>query len=82
MCYRCRGVVGHCKILKRETGYGFADPYFIFPSVRDLVLHYHRTSLAEHNNDLDICLLYPVRAPHPPAPAPHANDVYLRMHQQ
>ncbi|KAK7479856.1 hypothetical protein BaRGS_00028936, partial [Batillaria attramentaria] len=76
----CRGTVGHCKILHRDTGYGFADPYFIFPTLRDLVMHYHRTSLAEHNNDLDVCLLYPVRAP-VGAPQPH-NDVYLRMQQQ
>lgn len=80
----CRGIVGHCKILKRDTGFGFADPYFIFPTLKDLVVHYHRTSLAEHNNDLDICLLYPVRGPtpYPAAPQPHATDVYLRMHQQ
>lgn len=76
----CRGTVGHCKILHRDTGYGFADPYFIFPTLKDLVIHYHRTSLAEHNNDLDVRLLYPVRAPGI-APQPH-NDVYLRMQQQ
>ncbi|XP_070196149.1 phosphatidylinositol 3-kinase regulatory subunit alpha-like [Littorina saxatilis] len=75
----CRGQVGHCKILRRDTGYGFADPYFIFPSLRDLVMHYHRTSLAEHNNELDVCLLYPVRST--PPPQPH-SDVYLRMQQQ
>lgn len=72
-------MVGHCKVLHRDTGYGFADPYFIFPTLKDLVMHYHRTSLAEHNNDLDIRLLYPVRGPAPPQPH---NDVYLRMQQQ
>ena len=72
--YRCRGSVGHCKVLKQESGYGFADPYFIFPTLKDLVNHYHRTSLAEHNNDLDICLLYPVREV-APGPQAHASNV-------
>ncbi|XP_076440880.1 phosphatidylinositol 3-kinase regulatory subunit alpha-like isoform X2 [Babylonia areolata] len=77
-----RGQVGHCRILRKETGFGFADPYFIFPTLKDLVMHYHRTSLAEHNNDLDVCLLYPVRAPAPPPPLPSHSDIYLRMQQQ
>ncbi|KAL8590212.1 hypothetical protein ACOMHN_010407 [Nucella lapillus] len=79
----CHGQVGHCKVLRRDAGYGFAEPFFIFPSLRDLVVHYHRTSLAEHNNDLDICLLFPVRGGGrgPSPPIPH-SDLYLRMQQQ
>ena len=84
VCCRYRGMVGHCKILQRDTGYGFADPFFIFPTLRDLVLHYHRTSLAEHNNDLDICLLHPVRraltSTTTSLTSPHSHDnTYLRM---
>ncbi|XP_046372437.1 phosphatidylinositol 3-kinase regulatory subunit alpha-like isoform X2 [Haliotis rufescens] len=70
-----RGKVGHCKIYHSESGYGFAEPYFIFQTLKDLVSHYHKTSLAEHNNDLDVNLMYPVRAP------PLSSEpVYLRMH--
>ena len=83
LCARFRGQVGHCKILRREAGFGFADPYFIFPTLRDLVMHYHRTSLAEHNNELDVCLLYPVRSPAPPPPPPQPpRGVFLRLQQQ
>ncbi|XP_050401628.1 phosphatidylinositol 3-kinase regulatory subunit alpha isoform X2 [Patella vulgata] len=67
-----RGAVGHCKIFHKDTGYGFADPYFIFRTLKDLVVHYHKTSLAEHNNELDVSLKIPVRAP-------PAEAVYLRM---
>ncbi|XP_074640608.1 phosphatidylinositol 3-kinase regulatory subunit alpha-like [Tubulanus polymorphus] len=54
--------VGHCVIQKRDTGYGFADPYFVHNTLQDLVLHYRQTSLAEHNDQLDVQLLYPVNA--------------------
>ncbi|XP_055885499.1 phosphatidylinositol 3-kinase regulatory subunit alpha-like isoform X4 [Biomphalaria glabrata] len=73
----CRGSIGHCKIHHSETGYGFVEPYLIFPTLKELVLHYYHTSLAEHNNDLDICLLHPVRSAMGVAP----SDVYLRMNQ-
>ncbi|CAL1540645.1 unnamed protein product [Lymnaea stagnalis] len=73
----CRGSIGHCKIHHAETGYGFVEPYLIFPTLKELVLHYYHTSLAEHNNDLDICLLHPVRASLGNVP----NDIYLRMQQ-
>ena len=36
----CNGTVEHCKIEKTDRGYGFADPYNIYPSLLDLVLHY------------------------------------------
>ncbi|XP_041359629.1 phosphatidylinositol 3-kinase regulatory subunit alpha-like [Gigantopelta aegis] len=68
---KCNSIVGHAKIHHREMGYGFADPYFIFPTLKDLVLHYQMTSLAEHNNTLDVHLMYPVRAP--------CDPIYLRM---
>ncbi|XP_076462015.1 phosphatidylinositol 3-kinase regulatory subunit gamma-like [Babylonia areolata] len=77
----CHGQVGHCKILRRSSGFGFADPFCIYPSLRELVLHYHRNSLSEHNDELDTCLLFPVRGRGPSPPVPH-SDLYLRMQQQ
>ncbi|ESP01236.1 hypothetical protein LOTGIDRAFT_230612 [Lottia gigantea] len=65
--------VGHCKIYCKDSVYGFADPYFIFATLKDLVVHYHKTSLAEHNNDLDVSLKVPVKAQLPQDP------VYTRM---
>ncbi|KAK2167461.1 hypothetical protein LSH36_27g01007 [Paralvinella palmiformis] len=54
--------VVHCRIEKHESGYGFAEPYYIYPELMDLVLHYRVTSLVEHNNCMDITLKYPVNA--------------------
>jgi len=73
----CRGSVFHCRILHSETGYGFAEPFNIFLTLKELVLHYHFTSLSEHNNDLDICLLHPVQAPL----ATGGSDTYTSMAQ-
>jgi phosphoinositide-3-kinase regulatory subunit len=56
-------MVVHCMIEKRETGYGFAEPYYIHETLRDLVLHYRETTLVEHNDILDVTLKYPVLAP-------------------
>lgn len=52
-------------IEKQDTGYGFAEPYFIHDTLKGLVLHYKETSLVEHNDLLDITLDYPVNAPQP-----------------
>ena len=52
----------HCKIERRESGYGFAEPYYIYRELMDLVLHYRVTSLVEHNEYMDITLKYPVYA--------------------
>lgn len=38
--------------------YGFSPPYK-FRSVKELVEHHTRVSLAQYNNDLDICLQFP-----------------------
>lgn len=53
--------VVHCKIGKKETGYGFADPFFIHETLMDLVLHYKDTSLVEHNDELDVMLDFPAK---------------------
>ncbi|CAB1320222.1 unnamed protein product, partial [Coregonus sp. 'balchen'] len=54
------GEVKHCVINKSHTGYGFAEPYNLYGSLKELVLHYHHTSLVQHNDSLNVTLAYPV----------------------
>ncbi|XP_019393904.1 PREDICTED: phosphatidylinositol 3-kinase regulatory subunit beta [Crocodylus porosus] len=69
-CYACSVVVDgdtkHCVIYKTATGFGFAEPYNLYASLKDLVLHYKHTSLVQHNDSLNVTLAHPVLAP-PPA---------------
>lgn len=58
----CKGVVNHCLVYRTAKGFGFAEPYNIYASLRDLVLHYSQTSLEEHNDSLTTTLAYPVLA--------------------
>ncbi|KAK6492582.1 phosphatidylinositol 3-kinase regulatory subunit alpha isoform X1 [Huso huso] len=63
-CYACSVVVDdevkHCVINKTPTGYGFAEPYNLYGSLKELVLHYQHTSLVQHNDSLNVTLSYPV----------------------
>uniref|UniRef100_A0A673B8H1 Phosphatidylinositol 3-kinase regulatory subunit alpha-like n=1 Tax=Sphaeramia orbicularis TaxID=375764 RepID=A0A673B8H1_9TELE len=63
-CYACSVVVDsevkHCVINKTSTGFGFAEPYNLYGSLKDLVLHYQHTSLVQHNDSLNVTLAYPV----------------------
>ncbi|KAG2466458.1 phosphatidylinositol 3-kinase regulatory subunit alpha isoform X1 [Polypterus senegalus] len=65
-CYACSVVVDnevkHCVINKTPTGYGFAEPYNLYNSLKELVLHYQHTSLVQHNDSLNVTLAYPVYA--------------------
>ncbi|XP_058066008.1 uncharacterized protein LOC131215634 [Anopheles bellator] len=61
----CNGVTNHCIIYETERGYGFAEPYFIYESLKALVVHYATNSLEEHNDYLQTTLKYPVFAPIP-----------------
>ncbi|XP_072261231.1 phosphatidylinositol 3-kinase regulatory subunit beta [Pyxicephalus adspersus] len=65
-CYACSVVVDgdtkHCVIYKTSTGYGFAEPYYLYSSLKELVLHYQHTSLVQHNDALNVTLSYPVLA--------------------
>ncbi|XP_023322657.1 phosphatidylinositol 3-kinase regulatory subunit alpha [Eurytemora carolleeae] len=54
------GEIGHCLILRGKDGYGFAEPYNIYPTLDDLVLHYAVNSLEEHNEELRTTLLFPL----------------------
>uniref|UniRef100_A0A3Q1CTH5 Phosphoinositide-3-kinase, regulatory subunit 2 (beta) n=1 Tax=Amphiprion ocellaris TaxID=80972 RepID=A0A3Q1CTH5_AMPOC len=68
--YACSVVVEgdakHCVIYKTVTGYGFAEPYNLYSSLKDLVLHYKNVSLVQHNDQLNVNLAYPVLM-NPPA---------------
>ncbi|XP_053673468.1 uncharacterized protein LOC128723727 [Anopheles nili] len=55
----CDGRVNHCIIHQTERGYGFAEPYFIYDSLKSLVVHYATNSLEEHNDLLQTTLKYP-----------------------
>ncbi|XP_006000155.1 phosphatidylinositol 3-kinase regulatory subunit alpha isoform X2 [Latimeria chalumnae] len=65
-CYACSvvvdGEVKHCVINKTPTGYGFAEPYNLYGSLKELVLHYQHTSLVQHNDSLNVTLAIPVNA--------------------
>ncbi|KAF4528663.1 hypothetical protein B566_EDAN019056 [Ephemera danica] len=43
-----------------ERGFGFAEPYNIYSSLKELVLHYAQNSLEEHNDSLTTTLAFPV----------------------
>ncbi|KAM9718787.1 phosphatidylinositol 3-kinase regulatory subunit beta isoform 2-T4 [Menidia menidia] len=64
--YACSVVVEgdtkHCVIYKTATGYGFAEPYNLYSSLKDLVLHYKNVSLVQHNDNLNVNLANPVLA--------------------
>ncbi|EMP24073.1 Phosphatidylinositol 3-kinase regulatory subunit beta [Chelonia mydas] len=60
------GDTKHCVIYKTVTGYGFAEPYNLYASLKDLVLHYKHMSLVQHNDSLNVTLAYPVLS-QPPA---------------
>lgn len=54
-------VVNHCIIYQTENGtFGFAEPYNIYKSLKELVLHYSTNSLEEHNESLQTTLKIPL----------------------
>ncbi|KAM7018272.1 phosphatidylinositol 3-kinase regulatory subunit alpha-like isoform 1-T1 [Tautogolabrus adspersus] len=65
-CYACsvvvEGEVKHCVINKTVTGFGFAEPYNLYGSLKELVLHYQHTSLVQHNDSLNVTLAFPVHS--------------------
>lgn len=58
--YSVDGEVKHCVIFSTPRGFGFAEPYNLYSSLKDLVLHYQQTSLVQHNDSLNVRLAYPV----------------------
>ncbi|XP_037326047.2 phosphatidylinositol 3-kinase regulatory subunit gamma-like isoform X1 [Pungitius pungitius] len=59
------GDVKHCVIHRTSTGYGFAEPFNQYPSLRELVLHYRHTSLIQHNQQLNVTLAWPALSQQP-----------------
>ncbi|XP_035503583.1 phosphatidylinositol 3-kinase regulatory subunit gamma-like isoform X2 [Scophthalmus maximus] len=59
------GDVKHCVINRTSTGYGFAEPYHLHSSLRELVLHYRHTSLIQHNQQLNVTLAWPALSHQP-----------------
>lgn len=59
------GGIKHCVIYKTSKGYGFAEPYNLYSSLRDLVLHYRHTSLVQHNDQLNVTLAWPLLSQQP-----------------
>ena len=53
--------IKHVPIERGARGYGFAEPYNIYPDLKSLVHHYHRQSLKMHNPVLDTTLMFPIR---------------------
>lgn len=60
----CNNATNHCIIYETDRGYGFAEPYNIYESLKALVLHYSTNSLEEHNDLLTTTLKYPVLSPY------------------
>lgn len=60
------GQVKHCVIYNTPHGFGFAEPYNLYGSLKELVLHYRHTSLLQHNDMLNVRLAYPVYSSQPP----------------
>ncbi|CAG9785600.1 unnamed protein product [Diatraea saccharalis] len=58
----CNNLVYHCIIFKTKRGYGFSEPYNIYKTLSELVLHYAVNSLEVHNESLKTTLKYPVNA--------------------
>lgn len=59
---KANDMINHCIICKTECGtFGFAEPYNIYKSLKELVLHYSTNSLEEHNESLQTTLKIPLK---------------------
>jgi phosphoinositide-3-kinase regulatory subunit len=74
----CNGAIVHCHIFKTTQGYGFAEPYNIHATLPDLVIHYSRQSLVDHNEVLTTILEIPVGT----VLSQQESDVYVPMNQR
>ncbi|XP_072294361.1 phosphatidylinositol 3-kinase regulatory subunit gamma-like [Eucyclogobius newberryi] len=59
------GDVKHCVIYQTSSGFGFAEPFNMYPTLKELVLHYRHTSLIQHNQQLNVTLAWPALSPQP-----------------
>lgn len=59
---KANDTINHCIIYQTEHGtFGFAEPYNIYKSLKELVLHYSTNSLEEHNESLQTTLKIPLK---------------------
>ncbi|XP_046458590.1 phosphatidylinositol 3-kinase regulatory subunit gamma-like isoform X2 [Daphnia pulex] len=58
--------VGHILIHRSERGFGFTEPYLLFPTLNDLVVYYAGHSLEELNPLITTTLAHPLHGPQPP----------------
>ena len=56
-------------------GFGFAEPYNVYSSLMELVLHYAVNSLEEHNEKLKTTLMFPVGGGENNVPILHYVDL-------
>ncbi|XP_066258840.1 phosphatidylinositol 3-kinase regulatory subunit gamma isoform X3 [Euwallacea similis] len=56
----CNKTLFKCIIYETNEGFGFAEPYNIYPTLKDLVLHYATNSLEIHNEVLKTVLKHPL----------------------
>lgn len=66
LLFRVEGQVKHCVIHRTPQGFGFAEPFDLHGSLKELVLHYQQVSLVQHNHSLPVKLAHPVHAQVPP----------------
>nr|KAF6355139.1 hypothetical protein mMyoMyo1_011338 [Myotis myotis] len=64
------GDTKHHVTYRTATGLGSVEPYDLYGSLEELVLHDQHTSLLQHNDALTVTLAYLVRDL-PPPPPPH-----------
>jgi phosphoinositide-3-kinase regulatory subunit len=64
-CHKVDKCVGHILIHRSERGFGFTEPYLLFPTLNDLVVYYAGHSLEELNPLMTTPLAYPIRGSQP-----------------
>lgn len=57
-----RGHVKHIAVNGGRGGYGFAANFTMYPTLCDLVQHYHGNTLQIHNPELDTTLKFPLKS--------------------
>ncbi|ELK23959.1 Phosphatidylinositol 3-kinase regulatory subunit beta [Myotis davidii] len=70
------GDTRRCVIHRRATGLGFVEPYFLYGSLKELVLLPY-TSLVQHNDALTVTLAHPCEprpGPIPQSPLTHTEQ--------
>ena len=58
--FQIKNKIIRCHTFSGAHGFGFAEPYNVYSSLMELVLHYAVHSLEEHNEKLKTTLMYPV----------------------